>query len=168
MTLVAGYADRLDLWVEAEIVDGRVREIDLVPEPTGAGDDPLLDRILAHLAGDLSDLRDVPVALSGLSPFRRRVLERLREVPPGETVTYGELAERAGSPGAARAVGGAVRANPVPIVVPCHRVVAADGLGGYSGGRGPSTKRRLLEIERGYSWTSIGGSNSSSSPSTVT
>lgn len=162
-----GYVPRLDLWLVVETVEGQVVRIDLEPEGRATGDHPLLERVLAHLDGDLDPLRDVPVALGDLPPFRRRALEALRDVPPGETVTYGGLAERVGSPGGARAVGGAVRANPVPVVVPCHRVVAADGLGGYSGGRGPSTKRRLLEIEGAYSpsTTSTGGRNRISSPS---
>ena len=82
------------------------------------------------------------------SPFRRAVLERLRaEVGYGETVSYGELASMAGRPRAARAVGATMAANPVPIVIPCHRVVAAGGrLGGY-GPSGLDTKRFLLRLE---------------------
>jgi methylated-DNA-[protein]-cysteine S-methyltransferase len=89
----------------------------------------------------------VPVVLDDVSqPFRRVVLETLaREVPYGETVSYGELAELAGRPGAARAVGTAMATNPVPIVVPCHRVLAAHGLGGY--GPGLDVKRALLARE---------------------
>jgi methylated-DNA-[protein]-cysteine S-methyltransferase len=76
------------------------------------------------------------------NPFQRRVLARLARVPFGELVTYGELAKRVGKPGAARAVGAAMAKNPLPILVPCHRVVAADGsLGGFSGGL--EVKRRL-------------------------
>jgi methylated-DNA-[protein]-cysteine S-methyltransferase len=79
--------------------------------------------------------------------FPRRVLDTLtREVPWGETVTYGELAEMAGAPRAARAVGNVMAHNPVPIVIPCHRVVAAGGLGGY-GLAGVPMKRALLAIE---------------------
>ena len=79
--------------------------------------------------------------------FGRRVLEALaREVPWGETVTYGELADIVGSPRAARAVGNVMAHNPVQILLPCHRVVAADGLGGY-GSSGVETKRALLAIE---------------------
>jgi len=90
----------------------------------------------------------VPVDLGAVtSPFRRRVLETLhREVEYGETVSYGELAVMAGRPGAARAVGSAMATNPVPIVVPCHRVLAAGGrIGGYGGGL--DVKRSLLAIE---------------------
>ncbi len=80
--------------------------------------------------------------------FRRQVLQALAEVPFGVVVTYGELAERVGRPGAARAVGSAMAANPVPIVVPCHRVLrTGGGLGGYSGRGGLGTKRALLALE---------------------
>jgi methylated-DNA-[protein]-cysteine S-methyltransferase len=93
---------------------------------------------------------DLAVDLDGLSPFRRIVLETLaHEVPWGETVTYGELAALTGRPGAARATGSALRANPVPFVVPCHRVTAADGIGGYGGRReAVALKRTLLDRER--------------------
>jgi methylated-DNA-[protein]-cysteine S-methyltransferase len=90
----------------------------------------------------------VPVDLDGVTAsFRRRAYETLhRDVPYGETVSYGELAVMAGHPGAARAVGSAMATNPVPIVVPCHRVLAAGGkIGGYGGGLG--MKRTLLAIE---------------------
>jgi len=79
------------------------------------------------------------------SEFNETVLEVCREIPFGHTLTYGELAERAGSPGAARAVGTAMSQNPVPIVVPCHRVVATGGLGGFTGGI--ANKRTLLAHE---------------------
>jgi len=85
------------------------------------------------------------VDLAGAAPFRRRVYAALLQVGRGRTCTYGELAAAAGSPGAARAVGGAMAANPTPLIVPCHRVVAAGGLGDYGGGR--DLKRRLLVLE---------------------
>jgi methylated-DNA-[protein]-cysteine S-methyltransferase len=81
-----------------------------------------------------------------ITEFRRTVYEALRTVPLGETVSYGELAAMAGKPGAARAVGTAMADNPVPIVVPCHRVVASDGLGGFGGG--VELKKTLLKLER--------------------
>ena len=94
---------------------------------------------------------DLPVDLevSELSDLQRHVLTTLRaEVSYGETITYGELAELAGRPGAARAVGTAMSRNPVPFVVPCHRVVAAGGIGGYGGGAaGVALKRALLDLE---------------------
>ncbi len=94
----------------------------------------------------------VPVAFRGGTPFQRRVWEELRTIPRGSTVSYGELAARLGMPGAARAVGSAVARNPVSIVVPCHRVVGADGsLTGYAGG--VERKRALLELEGALSPT---------------
>jgi methylated-DNA-[protein]-cysteine S-methyltransferase len=88
----------------------------------------------------------IPLASRGGTPFQRRVWQELRAIPRGETRTYGELAVRLGKPGAARAVGAAVARNPISIVVPCHRVVGADGsLTGYAGG--VERKRALLTIE---------------------
>lgn len=97
-----------------------------------------------YFAGTRCDF-DVAVDLTGVSRFRRRALEALRLVPYGETITYGELAAEAGNPAAARAAGTACAHNPIPIVIPCHRVVAANGLGGYGGGL--DTKRFLLGLE---------------------
>ena len=90
---------------------------------------------------------DLPLALAG-TDFQQRVWRQLVQVPFGETMTYDELAHRAGSPGASRATGQANGSNPVAIVVPCHRVIRASGeTGGYAGG--PDRKRRLLELEAG-------------------
>ena len=98
----------------------------------------------AYVAGKLHNFT-VPVDLVLATPFARTVLTKLERVPPGKLTTYGELARAAGRPGGARAVGGAVGSNPVPIVVPCHRVVASNGLGGFGGGLG--MKRWLLRLE---------------------
>jgi methylated-DNA-[protein]-cysteine S-methyltransferase len=124
----------------------REPEIDANPER----DDTVASALDAWLAGTDRKLA-VAVDLSGVeSPFRRTVLEILRrDVPWGETVTYGELATMAGAPGAARAVGTTMARNPVPLIVPCHRVVASGGrIGGYGGGvAGVATKRVLLARE---------------------
>jgi methylated-DNA-[protein]-cysteine S-methyltransferase len=104
-------------------------------------------RLMAHLAGQPQDLGGIPLDLSELTPFQRRVAQVLRSTRPGQTLTYGELALLAGRPGAARAVGQAVKANPVLILVPCHRVVAADGPGGWSAFGSPEVKARLLALE---------------------
>ncbi len=89
---------------------------------------------------------DLPLDFSGATAFQRRIYERLFHIPYGRIVSYGDIADELGDPGAARAVGQAVGANPLPIVVPCHRVVWSDGkLGGYSGGL--HRKVTLLEIE---------------------
>ncbi len=104
-------------------------------------------QVALYLEGKLR-VFDLPLDLRG-SPFRRRVLAAVSEIPYGKTSSYGEIARRAGSPGGARAVGQAVGANPVPLIVPCHRVIASDGsLGGF--GLGLPMKRRLLDLE---GWT---------------
>jgi methylated-DNA-[protein]-cysteine S-methyltransferase len=106
-----------------------------------------VEQITRHLAGEPADLAVIPVDLEGLPPFRRKVLETLRATRSGETFTYGQLARLAGSPGAARAVGQAMARNPLPIVIPCHRVVAADGPGGFSLFGSLASKERLLALE---------------------
>lgn len=108
-----------------------------------------IEGVTALLAGEPRDLREVPLDMSGVSDWERRVYTALREVGPGETVTYGELAARAGQPGAAQAVGRAMARNPFAPVTPCHRVLAASGgAGGFSAAHGLSTKMRLLTLER--------------------
>ncbi|WP_243381995.1 methylated-DNA--[protein]-cysteine S-methyltransferase [Geothrix alkalitolerans] len=104
-------------------------------------------RLMTHLAGCPQDLTHLPVDLSGLAPFQRCVAEVLRATAPGQILTYGEVALLAGRPGAARAVGQAVKANPILILVPCHRVVAANGPGGWSAFGSPEVKARLLALE---------------------
>jgi methylated-DNA-[protein]-cysteine S-methyltransferase len=100
------------------------------------------------LAGDAADLSDVVLDLDGVADFQRRVYEVTRTIPAGSTYTYGQVAAAVGMPGAAQAVGRALGANPFPILVPCHRVVALDGsLGGFSGAGGVETKRRMLLAE---------------------
>jgi methylated-DNA-[protein]-cysteine S-methyltransferase len=104
--------------------------------------------ITALLSGDRRDLSSVPLDFGGVPDFPRRVYEIARSIPPGETLTYGEIARRLGDPRRAREVGQALGRNPFPIVVPCHRVLAANGRsGGFSAPGGVSTKLRLLEIE---------------------
>ncbi|WP_394836716.1 methylated-DNA--[protein]-cysteine S-methyltransferase [Pendulispora rubella] len=107
-----------------------------------------VDAIVALLRGEAADLADIPLDMNGVSPFYRRVYEVARTIGPGATLSYGEVATRLGSPGSARAVGQALGRNPFPIVVPCHRVLAAGGkMGGFSANGGITTKLRLLTIE---------------------
>jgi methylated-DNA-[protein]-cysteine S-methyltransferase len=90
---------------------------------------------------------DLPVETRG-TPFQESIWGALQNIPYGSSQSYGELGERAGKPGAARAVGSAVGANPLPIVIPCHRVLASDlKITGYSGGDGIATKQKLLALE---------------------
>jgi methylated-DNA-[protein]-cysteine S-methyltransferase len=121
----------------------RLRESPPLPEVQ-----QVVESIVALLRGEAPDLGAVALDLEGVPPFDRRVYQLARTIPPGETLSYGELARRLGTPGAARAVGQALGRNPLPIVVPCHRVVAADGrVGGFSADGGVRTKVRLLSIE---------------------
>ena len=104
--------------------------------------------IMALLEGKRVDLRDIVLDERPLDDFQRRVYAATREVGPGQTASYGEIARALGAPGAARGVGAALGSNPSPLIVPCHRVLAADGsLHGFSAPGGITTKRRLLEIE---------------------
>jgi methylated-DNA-[protein]-cysteine S-methyltransferase len=106
-------------------------------------------RIQALLQGGADDLADLPLDLEGVPDFQRRVYAVTRAIPPGEVLTYGEVARRVGEPGAARAVGQALGHNPFAPVVPCHRVLAAGGKsGGFSAEGGALTKLRMLEIEK--------------------
>lgn len=106
-----------------------------------------MSQILQYLAGDRRSF-DLSVDLSNSTDFQRKVLEAAIAVPPGYVATYGEIAARIGKPQSSRAVGQALSHNPIPIVVPCHRVVAADGsLTGYSGAGGIETKAHLLRLE---------------------
>lgn len=115
---------------------------------SGGPDSSLLARAGAQLAEYFAGARrafDLPLAPAGTA-FQRRVWDALARIPWGETATYGEIAARVGS--APRAVGGACGANPIPIVIPCHRVLAGGGrAGGYSGGAGIATKAALLRLE---------------------
>ena len=113
-----------------------------------------IDGMVRLLAGEPRDLRSVALDQRGLDDFRRRVYAAAREVEPGATTTYGEIARAIGEPGASRAVGAALAHNPFPIIVPCHRVIAATGaLHGFSAPGGIATKRRMLEIERAPGFT---------------
>jgi len=108
----------------------------------------VVERLQAYFAGEDVALDDVPVDLEHDTPFLDRCALALRQIPRGEVVTYGELAALAGAPGAARAAGGFCARNRLGLFVPCHRVVAAGGLGSY-GSYGVAYKRRLLALE-GY------------------
>jgi methylated-DNA-[protein]-cysteine S-methyltransferase len=119
-----------------------------VPEsPTGLGL-VAATRIVALFEGARDDLLDLPLDVRAVPPFHLAVYEATRRIPPGETRTYGEVAKAVGSPGASRAVGGALGKNPFPIVVPCHRVLAAGGKsGGFTAPGGVETKWRMLALE---------------------
>lgn len=107
-----------------------------------------IEGMVAVLAGGSPDLRRVPLDERDLDDLRRAVYAATREIPPGSTRSYGEVARAIGRPDGARDVGAALARNPFPILVPCHRVVAANGaLTGFSAPGGLATKRRMLELE---------------------
>jgi len=109
----------------------------------------LVAAIRRYAQGEQTDFSAVPVDLSGVDDFRRDIYAAARRLEHGHVVTYGELAALAGHPGAARETGAALGSNPMPLVIPCHRIVAAGGrLGGFSAPGGNATKARLLAHER--------------------
>lgn len=115
------------------------------PTPLIAG---IIRRVQKHLHGDPQDFQDIVVDLDAMGPFARQVYEAVRTIPAGRTVTYGELAKAMNRPAASRAVGQALGRNPIPLIIPCHRVLASGGKpGGFSAHGGVETKARLLEIE---------------------
>jgi methylated-DNA-[protein]-cysteine S-methyltransferase len=128
----------------------------LLRRAPGASEQPMpeevrraVDQILSLLRGEISELGVIPLDMEQVPPFHRRVYETARSIAPGQTLSYGDLAARLGQPGAARAVGQALGKNPFALVVPCHRVLAADGrIGGFSAHGGVTAKLRLLSIER--------------------
>jgi methylated-DNA-[protein]-cysteine S-methyltransferase len=115
-------------------------------EATVQGTVPLTRLFQAYFAGERVSFDDVAVDLEWCTPLQRTIAESLRKVPYGETVSYGELAALAGRPNAPRAGGTFCANNRLPLIFPCHRVVAAGGIGGY-GSLGVEYKRRLLELE---------------------
>jgi methylated-DNA-[protein]-cysteine S-methyltransferase len=125
------------------------RRFPLAPEASPAGFvQQVIGRICGLLQGERDTLSDVPLNMSGVPPFHQRVYEVTRGIPPGRTLTYGEVAAELGDAGAARAVGQALGHNPFAPVVPCHRVLAArNASGGFSAEGGVATKLRLLQIE---------------------
>lgn len=142
------YAEPIGMYVIADLDDRTVRSIEMTAKkpgfrPAGTGFVKALEAYFAtgrdHFSGYSPDY-------AGMTPFRKKVMQELCKVPAGATVTYGELAAASGSPGAARAVGNVMATNPVPLFVPCHRVVATQGLGGFSGGL--DVKRALLKLEK--------------------
>jgi O-6-methylguanine DNA methyltransferase len=108
----------------------------------------LIRRVGEHLSGAMQDFRDVQVELDSVGEFAARVYQATREIPAGKTSTYGELARALGRGGSARAVGQALGRNPIPLIIPCHRVLAAGGKsGGFSAHGGPTTKAKMLALE---------------------
>jgi methylated-DNA-[protein]-cysteine S-methyltransferase len=127
----------------------RRRYPDALESAPPADMEPVVTRIRALLDGEPDALLDVALDMDGVPVFNQRVYEVTRAIPPGRTLTYGEVAAQLGEPGAARAVGQALGHNPFAPIVPCHRVLAAhNGGGGFSADGGVATKLRMLQIEK--------------------
>jgi methylated-DNA-[protein]-cysteine S-methyltransferase len=127
--------------------EGRLQELSFTTaKPTTSRlDGPLGGELARYFRGESTDFAAVPMDLDGSTPFERRVYAATKRIPFGKVATYGQIAKAIGEPNASRAVGNALGKNPIAIVIPCHRVVASDGLGGFSGGL--SHKRQLLRLE---------------------
>ncbi len=119
------------------------------PSPHGQWDLAylLVELLNRYFSGHKVDFSPIPLDLSGTTAFQVRIWEEIRRIPHGTTITYGQLATCLGIPRGARAVGQALKKNPIPIIIPCHRVVGQKGLTGFSGGL--SWKRRLISLESG-------------------
>jgi methylated-DNA-[protein]-cysteine S-methyltransferase len=132
---------------EEDFVQNIERESKRVALRSQQDTETIKTQLREYLNGERTSF-DVNIDLSALTEFHKQVLLAAWQIPHGEVATYGEIARRIGKPKAARAVGQALGRNPMPIVIPCHRVIASDGsLGGYSGGGGLETKAKLLALE---------------------
>lgn len=148
LTAEGGALTAIDFGAPASVADGAPPADPVLPEAAR--------QLEAYFAGELRDF-DLPLRPSG-TPFQLTVWEALRRIPYGATVSYGELAASIGRPGAARAVGSANHHNPLPIVLPCHRVIGADGtLTGYAGGLGIKTALLAVESSQLHTWPSGAG-----------
>jgi methylated-DNA-[protein]-cysteine S-methyltransferase len=137
--------EQTDLETRARVARRFPKASELAPPPLVAH---AIEGIVALLEGESRDLTDIPLDFEEIPEFHRRVYDVARTIKPGTTLSYGEVASRVGEPDAARAVGQALGRNPIPIIVPCHRVLAADGgTGGFSAPGGTATKLQLLAIE---------------------
>ena len=148
MEVDTAYSKSIGLYVNCTMQDGSVTEVTLTAHPaSGAirgGTASMIVDFLDEGRGSLSSLR---VKLVG-TEFQKKVWSQIRQIPPGQVMTYGVVAKLVGRPRAARAVGAAMKSNRLPILVPCHRVVSSGGLGGYSAHGGLRTKKKLLQVEQ--------------------
>lgn len=130
---------------ESRIAGSSGGRLSSVPPPSIAA---VIKKVCRHLRGEAQDFRDTPLDLDGAGPFARQVYEAARNIPLGQTRTYGELAKALDRPNAARAVGQALGQNPIALIIPCHRVLAAGSRpGGFSAHGGLTTKARMLALE---------------------
>lgn len=144
----SAFSKSIGLYVNCTSQDDIVSEVSLTARPVGSkGQGGTAGAIVDFLDEGKGDLSLLKVKLVG-TEFQKRVWRQIRHIPPGKVMTYGEVARLVGSPGAARAVGSAMKSNKLPILVPCHRVVSSNGLGGYSAHGGIRTKKKILKVEK--------------------
>lgn len=141
------YSDYLGLYVIVEFEKNIVKSLSMTSKkpafkPLGS---KVIRSVEAYFKNGKGNFSGYKFDLEGMTPFQRSVLETIFTIPAGETMTYAEVAAVAGKPGAARAVGNVMASNPIPLILPCHRVVASNGLGGFTGGL--EVKRKLLKLE---------------------
>jgi methylated-DNA-[protein]-cysteine S-methyltransferase len=144
MTTEGIYARELGCYIVIEQIGGQICRISLSDQPPAEGHSKAAEQILNHILGRGN--ADLDLDFSGFTEFQRDIYRTVLAIPRGKTLTYGQVAEFSGHPGAARAVGRAMAVNPYPLVMPCHRGVASDGLGGY--GFGLKMKEKILALER--------------------
>ncbi len=141
------FAKPLDCYLYVELLGDRIKSVEF--RPSGELKKlPITEDLTLYFSGKPVDFLKYDVCLEGFTPFEKTVLKEVREIPYGNRVTYAELAERVGCSRSARAVGNALSKNRTPIVIPCHRVVGKESIGGYS--QHIETKKRLLKIEYRY------------------
>ena len=133
-----------------EEIKGRLLQISPLAQFNPSFFKQVQNRIAAYFAGAAADFGlEIPLDLTELTPFQAAVLTACRRVGLGRTITYGQLAEKIGKPNAARAVGSALAKNPIPLIIPCHRILAANNrLGGFSAPGGTALKERMLRLEQ--------------------
>ncbi len=139
-------AERDSLVVRVQIASSETSVVSTIQGPNEREDLDVARKLREYFEGHIQEFEEVRVDLSGLPYFSMCVLDEVRKIPVGDVLTYGEIAAKAGRPQSPRAVGGVLSRNPVPIIIPCHRITAASGIGGYSSGKG--IKKLLLEHER--------------------
>jgi methylated-DNA-[protein]-cysteine S-methyltransferase len=156
------FLEPLGLYLQVERRKGRIRRISFSTERPEFPMPPEEEEAILNCWLEGGEVPWELLDLSGLTKFQKDALEFVTTIPPGETLTYGEVAERLGRPNAARAAGQALGKNPFPLIIPCHRVVGSKGLGGYSSGVG--LKKRLLDVEKEICHRTLWGAGVAETP----
>jgi len=141
------YSKYLELYIVVETENDAIKSLEMTGKKPNfkPRDSDIARSLTAYFENGKQDYSGYKLYFDGMTAFQKNVLKTISKIPPGETMTYGEVAKAAGKPGAARAVGNVMASNPIPLILPCHRVVASNGLGGFSVGL--EIKRKLLELE---------------------